>query len=108
MELKIEGVKIETVGYEGSVFTDYTVERYPSHGPGWYVKGHNKDKYGFNATTGLGNYVKVCAYPDKPKTKAKFYSCLVHKGFRTRKEAQAVADEMNRQVEELRNASDAK
>src|SRR5205823_1050680 len=48
-------------GYDGTVFSDFYVRRSPWSGPGWFIFGRDKVKYGVNAD-GTGNYVMLCGF----------------------------------------------
>jgi hypothetical protein len=83
------GVVIETVDYAGRVFDRFHARRDSSTGTGWYVFGRNPG-YG-------DNLIKLCARPDVPCRRHPHYNNPVQRGFRTRAEAQIVADAMNEQ-----------
>jgi len=88
----IPGVIVMTRDYRGRTFSDFYVGR-ETIGKGWYVYGRNSE-YG-------GTLVALVAYPDAPPRKLPKISRLVHVGFSSKAEAQAVADTLN-------NMSDSK
>lgn len=82
------------VGYDGSVFTDFYVAKDPCHGPGWFIFGRNKVKYGVHAD-GSGAYVKNCAY--RYARHHRHYNGRVNHGWMRKRDAQAVADQLNKE-----------
>lgn len=89
----IPGVSVLTQDYKGRKYSDYYVGR-ESIGKGWYVFGRNSTDYGVKAD-GKGALVSLVAYPDLPARKLPKISRLVQVGFRTKGDAQLVADELN-------------
>jgi len=74
--------------YKGRTYTDF----YPAEattGPGWFVIGKNPE-YG-------GRLRKVCAWPDVKPRRYKMWNGPVRRGWWTKKEAQAVADKLNKE-----------
>lgn len=90
----MQGVLIETTNYSGHTFADFYAERRPGHAPGWFVSGRNSEKYGTHAD-GKGAYVMLCARPDVKARRHPHFNGAVQRGWRTKREAQAVADRMN-------------
>ena len=85
--MHIDNVLIETVDYKGRVFDRLEARRDPSSGPGWFVFGRNE---------GYGDMlVKLCARPDRPLRGHAHYNGKVRFGWRTKRDAQAIADRMN-------------
>ncbi len=74
-------------GYDGSLFGDFHVRRESAAGPGWFIYGRNRHKYGVNPD-GTGHYVMLCGY--RREGAARHYNGKVRIGWRTKKEAQAV------------------
>lgn len=87
-----------TTNHEGYAFSDFHARKDPHYGPGWYVFGRNAEKYGRNAD-GKGSYVMLCARPDTPLRRSKGFNRPVPPGWRTKREAQAVAAAMNAEQE---------
>lgn len=75
-------------GYDGTLFTDFHVRR-DHAGPGWFIFGRDKAKYGVNAK-GEGNYVMLCGY--RREGTARNYNGRVRIGWKTKREAQAALD----------------
>ena len=96
MDTKFEGNTTISNG-RVYIFVDFYPRKDPSFGPGWYVFGRNSVKYGVNTDTGKGNYIKLVARPDTPSRKHKHYNCKVARGWKTKRDAQAVADQLNRE-----------
>lgn len=74
--------------YKGRMFTDF----YPSKdctGPGWFLLGKNPEYD--------GRLRKVCAWLDVKPRHYKLWNGLVRRGFHSKKEAQAVADQLNKE-----------
>lgn len=91
----MHGVLIETRNYSGHVFSDFFVDRAAGLAPGWFVYGRNSEKYG-TRPDGRGAYVSLCARPDVKPRRLKHWNGPVQRGWRTKAEAQMVADHMNR------------
>lgn len=86
--LAIPGVKFTGRGFRGGFFNAFFVRRSTMvEGPGWFVYGSNP-AYG-------GRYTMLCAHPDAAARKYPGYNCKVHRGWRTKREADAVALELN-------------
>jgi hypothetical protein len=83
-----ERYTLKTVDYRGRVFDRFYPARSPSDGPGWYVYGRNPE-YG-------DNLVMLCARPDVKHRRHPHYNVQIRRGFHTRREAQQVADQLNR------------
>lgn len=79
--------EIRTVNYKGDVFNCFYVRQDPSTGPGWYVFGRN-EKYD-------GRYIMLCARPNVKERRHPYYNKLVRRGWHTKREANAIAKEMN-------------
>lgn len=92
--IDMTGIKHDNVGYEGSVFDAFYPARDSARGPGWYVFGRNKSKYGTHED-GRGCYVRLCGRPDRPMRRFKAYNGPVNPGWRTKREALAAAEAMN-------------
>jgi hypothetical protein len=76
-------------GYDGTLFTDFHVRRDTAAGPGWFIFGRDKKKYG-TFPDGRGRYVSLCGYVRRGK--ARNYNGEVRIGWRTKKEAQAALE----------------
>ena len=89
MQAAINGqsVLIQLIGFRGGHFTGFYAQRDPGYGPGWYVFGTNP-AYG-------GTYTMRTAQPDVKLRPHPHYNCLVQRGWSTRREAEAMAAEMN-------------
>lgn len=74
--------------HRGVEFREFFPTRSTTHGPGWFVFGRNRDWYG-------GNYTMLCARPLLPLRRYKNLNCKTSRGWRTKREAQAVADDLN-------------
>lgn len=84
------------VNHEGYVFTDFEARQSKCDGPGWFVFGSNIEKYGIHRASGKGYYIKLCARPDVKARAHPHYNGKVRRGWRTKREAQEVADWLNR------------
>jgi hypothetical protein len=73
-------------GYDGLRFYDFHVRRDSSTGPGWFIFGRNKSKYGVDAN-GNGRYVMLCGYVRQGS--ARNYNGKVRIGWATKKAAEA-------------------
>jgi hypothetical protein len=100
-ERKVMTVRTETqvvdvcfTNYSGHEFRDFFPERDGARGPGWYVFGRNAEKYGTRAD-GKGAYTMLCARPEVKARKHPHYNISVRRGWRTKAEAQQVADQLN-------------
>lgn len=91
----MNGVEIETRNYSGHVFSEFYVQRNPGLAPGWFVFGRNAEKYG-RLPDGRGAYVMLCARPDVRPRRHPHYNGQVRRGWHLKRQAQAVADAMNR------------
>lgn len=92
----LENVLIQTINYRGHEFRNFFVAQSPAQGPGWYVFGRNSEKYG-TLPNGDGAYVMLCARPDVPPRSHRHYNGQVRRGWHTKREAQAAADQLNRE-----------
>lgn len=88
-----KGVAYNLTGYDGSNFRDGFEPRQDHSGPGWFVFARNAEKYG-TLPDGRGAYVALVAWPDKPRRACPNYNGRVRRGWRTKREAQAVADRL--------------
>lgn len=80
-------------GYDGTKFYDFFVCR-DSAGPGWFVFGRDKTKYGVHhdgPKKGKGCYVSLCGYICRGK--ARNYNGEVRIGWRRKRDAQAWIDQ---------------
>jgi hypothetical protein len=91
----MEDFTFDPVNYSGHVFSGYFVRRDPASGPGFYVYGRNSEKYG-TRPDGLGAYVKLCARPAVRPRRHPHYNAAVQRGWKRKRDAQAVADFLNR------------
>lgn len=89
----MQGVAFEPVNYSGHTFADFEVRR-DHKGPGWFIFGRNSEKYG-RLPDGRGAYVKLCAWPDRPRRRVRGWNAPVQCGWPRKRDAQAVADAMN-------------
>lgn len=80
-------VEFTATGFRGGHFTGHYAARNDS-GPGWTIRGRNP-AYG-------GSYNMETAHPAKPRRSHPHWNILTTSGWHTRREAQAVADAMNR------------
>jgi len=94
-ETLVEGIQVNAKSYSGEAFSDFYARRDPSSGPGWYVFGRDCTKYG-TLPDGRGAYVGLCARPAVKPRRHPHYTGLVQRGWRTHREAQAIADWLNR------------
>lgn len=78
---------IKTVDYRGRTYSAFFPRRDSGTGPGWYVFGCGAE-YG-------GTLRMLCARPDVAARRHPHYNVLVRRGFRTMREAAAVAAAMN-------------
>ena len=79
------GVIIKTVNYRGQLFDRFYPQQ--ERGLGWFVHGRNPS---YN-----DRYVMLCARPDVPARRRPNRNDIRSRGWRTKREAQAVADMMN-------------
>lgn len=84
----LANVEITLTGFRGGHFSKFYARRSSVDGPGFYVYGTNPAY--------CGRYVMPCARPDVPPRRHRHYNVKVRAGWRTLREAKAVADEMNR------------
>jgi hypothetical protein len=86
----------QPVNYAGFEFSDFYAARDYRTRDGWYVFGRNSEKYG-RRPDGKGSYVMLVARPGivgyRPKGCEPFPTAV--KGWRTKREAQAIADMLN-------------
>ena len=85
--------ELVTVNYSGHTFADFYVSRTHSD-PGWFVFGRNSEKYGTRSDC-KGAYTMLCARPIVKPRRNSHYNGTVRMGWKTRAEAQAVADKLN-------------
>lgn len=83
----MDGVDFHDIDWMGRKFTDFYPARSPEKGPGWYVFGRNP---AYN-----DSLIHLCARPDVEPRKHRLYNGLVRRGWSTKREAQAVADQLN-------------
>ena len=76
--------------FKGRIYTNFYAAEVLGMAPGWFVLGCYED-YG-------GRLRKVCARPDVRPRKYKWWNGPVRRGWLTKKEAQAVADQLNKEV----------
>ena len=84
---ELNGVEVKTTDHLGRVFSDFFVAKASDKGPGWYV-------YGRNAGYG-GKLITLVARPDVAARKHPHYNGPVRRGWRTKAEAQAIANKLN-------------
>lgn len=73
-------------GYDGLRFYDFYVAKSTNaDGPGWFIYGRNKTKYGVDEN-GKGRYVLLCGYVRRGK--ARNYSGEVKIGWKTKQAAE--------------------
>lgn len=89
--MKIDGVLIELVDYKGRTYNRFHVRRDEGKAPGWFVWGRNPE-YG-------DNLIHLCARPDVKLRAHPHYNYKVRRGWPTKKEAQAIADRMNKELQ---------
>ena len=87
-------------GWDGTLFSDFDVRKDSMTGPGWFIYGYDKNKFGVNLKTGKGNYVQVCGYVRKRK--ARNYNGKVRCGWRTKRDAQAALSKLLAERPELK------
>lgn len=83
-----ERVEFTRTDYAGRLYGDFHARRSASDGPGWYVYGRCPHAYG-------GRLVNVCARPAVQPRKHPHYNGPIRRGFRTLREAAAVAAALN-------------
>lgn len=83
----LQGIKIQTSDYKGRVYSDFYAAQDPII-PGWIVMGKGEE-YG-------GMLRMISARPDVKERRYKYINGKISRGWRTRREAQAIADAMNR------------
>lgn len=92
----MEGIIFQPVNYSGHAFTEgLHARRDPGTGPGFYVFGRNAEKYG-RKPDGSGAYVAMVARPAVKPRRHPHYNCAVRRGWRTKREAEAVARRLAR------------
>ena len=87
-------IQYNNVNEGGYIFTDFYVCKDHGLSPGWFIFGRNKVKYGIH-DDGKGAYVMLCARPSVKPRKHPHYNGKVKRGWHTKKEAQAICDELN-------------
>lgn len=80
-------VIVKTVDYRGRTFDGFYACKSATDGPGFYVFGGNAE---YN-----GRLRMLCARPDVKPRRYKYYNGKVQRGWNTKREAQAIADNMN-------------
>lgn len=83
----MEGVIFNATDHCGRTFKDFFPTRAEPHGPGWFVYGRNPDYY--------GGLVYLCGRPDVKPRQCAHYNGKVRRGWRTKREAAAVAARLN-------------
>jgi hypothetical protein len=91
--------EFHNVNYDGYRFTDFFVRKAPEIGPGFYIYGRNKKKYGTKAN-GDGFYTMLCVRPHVKARKHPHYNCAIRRGFSRKWIAQEIADSLNKAVAE--------
>lgn len=89
----MQPIHLTVINRRGDRFSDFFPEKNP-FGSGWIVFGRNTERYGVDAQ-GRGRYTMECARPDKPRRKMPNWNGAVFVGFRTKREAQEIADYLN-------------
>ena len=72
------------------VYREFFVAIDPATGPGWYVWGRCRTEYG---PRGI---IRLCARPSVAPRAHPHYNVRVQRGWHLKRDAQAVADELNR------------
>jgi hypothetical protein len=80
------GMNFSAEGYDGTMVRDFDVRRDSSVGPGWFIVGYDRRKYGVRPD-GKGRYVKICGYVREGK--ARNYNGRVRIGWARKRDAQA-------------------
>lgn len=91
----MDAFHFNNVNSQGYVFIGFYVRRSLLDGPGWFVFGHNVEKYGANPDSGRGYDTKLCARPDVKARAHPHYNVKVRRGWRTKREASEVAAWLN-------------
>jgi hypothetical protein len=83
--------EIVTSDYRGRTYSGFYPSQSSHDGPGWYVKGRG------TAGEYDGRLRMICARPNVKPRRHPQYNCAVRRGWHTRREAQAIADLMNKE-----------
>lgn len=86
LNLKL-GCMTETTDYKGREFTKFYVSKDSSRAPGWFVFGRNPEY--------AHSLIKLCARPIVKARSHPHYNGLIESGWKTKREAQTIADAMN-------------
>lgn len=81
------GYILAPVDYKGRRYADFFVARDPGRGPGWFVFGVNND---------AGRIICNVARPNRERRAHPRYNGRVLHGWRLKRDAQGVADELNK------------
>jgi hypothetical protein len=84
------GMNFSAEGYDGTQFRDLHVRRDASVGPGWFIFGRDKAKYGVfsdGPNKGKGRYVMLCGYVRRGR--ARNYNGEVRIGWPRKRDAEA-------------------
>lgn len=79
------------IDYKGRVYREFFVSKDPGLAPGWFVYGRCRNEYGPNGIIFLVGRPAV-----KPR-KHPHYNVKIRRGWHSKREAQAYADQLNRQ-----------
>jgi hypothetical protein len=90
-----EDIEVQTLNYHGFTFADFYASRDDHMAPGWFVFGRDSTKYG-KMPDGRGAYIMLCARPAVKPRHSRNYNGQVRRGWATKREADAVAAELNR------------
>ncbi len=86
-------IVLQDSDYRGRVYRGFTARRGHNDGPGWHVYGACLPDVGEH--TYGGGVIMHCAWPDKPARYWPGWNVRRNAGWRTKREAQAVADRLN-------------
>lgn len=101
MKVKTDfGAIVDLVGYGGYVFDEDIFVMEHEVARGWYVWGRNGEKYG-RREDGKGAYISRIAWVDAPDRKYPGRNGLTSRGWRTKREALAIADKIRENRKEL-------
>jgi hypothetical protein len=92
--LDLPNVVFQDINHSGHTFRAFEARAAGNDGKGWLIYGFNSEKYG-TKPNGQGTYSMLCAWPDKPKRKFKYYNSPAFQGFKTKREAESVARALN-------------
>ena len=85
-------ILLSTANYRGQMYDRFHARKSPSDGPGWFIFGRNPSYNDY--------YVMLCARPNRPLRKVPLYNGQARCGFRTMRDAVAVAAELNRRAKD--------